>query len=97
MIHNSKEPNGLNQNGKDNFFFDTEYKESIEELKDLYLDGHCTDGGVIQLTINDIMTNFENKNKLENKFAKRYEKISLWRDMHLKMSTFKSIDGEEDL
>jgi len=35
---------------------DKEFKNDIEELKDLFLEGQCNDGGVIQLTLNELMT-----------------------------------------
>ena len=45
------------------------------------------------MTINDIMTNLETKNKLENLYAKRYEKVGMWRDMHQRMTTYKNLES----
>ena len=53
----------------DIFDKDEDFQKDVDNLKELMLDGHSRNGAIIQLAINEFMTNLENKNSLENKFA----------------------------
>jgi hypothetical protein len=72
-----------------------EFHNDVEELKELYLDGQCNDGGIIQLTLNELMTTIEVENDLENLFAKKYEMINLYRCMNTNLDVLDHSYGSE--